>query len=49
MATFYILYSAAIDRYYIGHTTESMDERLRKHLSAHQRWTGRAKDWQVVY
>jgi putative endonuclease len=49
MAIFYILYSAQLDRYYIGHTTESMDERLRKHLAAHSGWTARAKDWRVVY
>ena len=49
MATFYILHSAVLDRYYIGHTTETMHERLRKHLSAHGGWTSRAKDWCVVY
>src|SRR5688572_5448711 len=34
-ATFYILYFSATDRYYVGHTTEPMSERLRKHNSAH--------------
>ncbi|MBK6629061.1 MAG: GIY-YIG nuclease family protein [Flavobacteriales bacterium] len=48
-ATFYMLYSAQLDRFYIGHTTERMDERLRKHLSAHRGWTSRAKDWRVVH
>ena len=48
-ATFYILYSETLDRYYIGHTTEAMEERLRKHLANHTRWTARAKDWQVLY
>lgn len=38
-----------MDRFYLGHTTEPMDERLRKHLSAHKGWTARAKDWRVVY
>ncbi|MBK9276253.1 MAG: GIY-YIG nuclease family protein [Flavobacteriales bacterium] len=41
MALFYVLYSAELDRYYIGHTTEAMEGRLRKHLSAH-RDTGRS-------
>ena len=49
MAYFYILYSVVLDRYYVGHTTETLEERLRKHLSAHARWTARAKDWRVVY
>jgi putative endonuclease len=49
MAWFYILYSPALDRFYIGHTTEPMEERLRKHLSDHRGWTARATDWRVVY
>ncbi|MBX2980766.1 MAG: GIY-YIG nuclease family protein [Flavobacteriales bacterium] len=48
-ATFYILFSQQLDRYYIGHTTEHIEERLRKHLANHQSWTSRAKDWQLVY
>jgi len=48
-ATFYILYSATLDRYYIGHTTEPLEERLRKHLANHGHWTARAKDWRVVH
>ncbi len=49
MATFYILFSKTLDRYYIGHTTEAVEERLRKHLADHKAWTSRAKDWQLVY
>ena len=49
MATFYILFSTVLDRYYIGHTTEPMYERLRKHLAAHRGWTSRAKDWRIVF
>ena len=48
-ATFYILYSAQLDRYYIGHTTEALAERLRKHLANHRGWTARAKDWRIVH
>ena len=48
-ALFYILHSATLDRYYIGHTGESMEERLRKHLADHTHWTARAKDWRVVH
>ncbi|MFH6995356.1 GIY-YIG nuclease family protein [Flavobacterium sp. FlaQc-48] len=49
MNYFYILYSNSLDQYYIGHTSESLDERLRKHLSNHSGFTGKAKDWIVVY
>jgi putative endonuclease len=48
-ALVYILYSKNLDRYYIGHTTESIDERLRKHLTSHSGFTSKAKDWIVVY
>src|SRR5690606_16230872 len=49
MAICYILYSSSLDKFYIGHTTEPIEERLRKHLSNHKGFTGKAKDWEVVY
>ena len=49
MTLFYILYSGTLDRYYIGHTSMAMEERLRRHLSAHAGWTSRAKDWRLVF
>jgi len=48
-ACFYILYSSLADRYYIGHTTEPLHERLRKHNSVHKGYTGRFRDWSLVY
>jgi len=45
----YILYSKSIDRYYIGHTGDTVEERLRKHNSNHRGFTGRANDWVIVY
>lgn len=48
MALFHILYPAALDRYYIGHTIEPMEERSRRHLSMGGHWTSSAKDWKVV-
>jgi putative endonuclease len=45
---FYILFSTSADKYYIGHTTEPIDERLRKHNSNHQGFTGRYRDWTIV-
>ncbi|WP_022829243.1 GIY-YIG nuclease family protein [Sphingobacterium paucimobilis] len=48
MFTVYILYSVSIDRYYIGFTG-NLVERLRRHNSYSKGYTGRAKDWAVVY
>ncbi len=49
MYTFYILYSALADVYYVGHTGDAMAERLRRHLSDHHGFTARQKDWIVCY
>ena len=49
MFTTYILYSQRLDKFYIGFTSDSMVERLAKHLSNHKGFTGKAKDWKVVY
>ncbi|MDX1752889.1 MAG: GIY-YIG nuclease family protein [Salinimicrobium sediminis] len=45
----YIFYSANLDRYYVGHTGSSLDERLKKHLSHHRGFTAKTKDWKIVY
>jgi putative endonuclease len=49
MATTYILYSDILDKYYIGHTDALIQERLKKHLSDHDGFTAKAKDWKVVF
>ncbi len=49
MPTSYILYSNSINRYYIGSTDLEIEERLKKHLSNHDGFTAKAKDWKVVY
>jgi putative endonuclease len=49
MATVYILYSENLDRYYIGSTVSSVEERLTKHLTNHSGFTGKAKDWLIVH
>jgi putative endonuclease len=49
MAFAYILYSKTLDKYYIGSTEGSIDIRLKKHLSNHKGFTGKAKDWILVY
>jgi len=45
----YILHSRILDKFYIGHSSESLQERLRKHLSDHKGFTSKAKDWTIVY
>jgi putative endonuclease len=45
----YILFSPSFNRYYIGFTGDTMTERLAKHLSNHNGFTSKAKDWVVVY
>ena len=45
----YILHSKELNRYYVGHTGESITERLRKHLSNHSGYTSKAKDWELKY
>ena len=45
----YILFSKSRDMYYIGSTSMVVEERLRRHLSAHKGFAARAKDWEIVY
>jgi len=49
MAHLYILYSPSLDKYYIGHTEHTPEERLEQHLYNHSGFTGKAKDWQIVF
>ena len=44
----YILYSETLDKFYIGHTCENLNERLTKHLSNHKGFTAKVKDWKIV-
>jgi putative endonuclease len=48
-ARFYILFSTKANRFYIGHTTEPLEERIRKHNSNHKGFTGKFQDWKLVY
>ena len=49
VALFYILHSPTSNKFYIGHTTEPITERLRKHNSNHKGFTGKYRDWIIVY
>ncbi|WP_244525840.1 GIY-YIG nuclease family protein, partial [Sphingobacterium wenxiniae] len=44
----YVLYSSALDRYYVGYTSDLFD-RLKKHNNHHRGFTGRTSDWRIVY
>ena len=45
----YILFSLKRAKYYVGHTGDSLDDRLRKHNSNHKGFTGNTGDWKIVY
>jgi putative endonuclease len=45
----YILHSSTLDRYYVGHTGDDLQERLRRHNSNHKGFTGKTGDWVIVY
>jgi putative endonuclease len=49
MNYFYIIFSASVNKYYIGHTSDSLDERIRKHNSNHEGVTGGSGDWNLMY
>ncbi|MEG1021748.1 MAG: GIY-YIG nuclease family protein [Myroides sp.] len=45
----YILYSTNLDQFYIGYTSMTLEDRLRRHLTSHKDFTARTKDWKIVY
>jgi len=45
----YILYSESLDRYYVGSTHGTVEERLYKHNNRHKGFTSAVSDWQSVY
>ena len=49
MYTTYILYSTLLDKYYIGFTADDIKCRIDKHLANHRGFTGKAKDWKLVF
>ena len=49
MFTLYILHSGSLDKFYIGFTAGDSQLRLSKHLSNHGGFTGKVKDWKIVY
>ena len=49
MSHFYILYSSILDKFYIGHTCDDLNERIRKHSSNHKGFTGSLGDWELKF
>ena len=47
--TFYILFSPGKNKFYIGHTGDLIQERIRRHNSNHKGFTGGLGDWQLFY
>ena len=48
----YILFSQELNRYYVGSTVLSIEERLERHLTdfyGNSKFTHKAKDWQIVH
>ncbi|MFO7879065.1 MAG: GIY-YIG nuclease family protein [Bacteroidales bacterium] len=48
MSYFYILFSEKLDSYYYG-SSDDVEARLVKHLENHKGFTGKAKDWKLIY
>jgi putative endonuclease len=46
---FYILHSKSKDKFYLGHSCDELKERVRRHNSNHKGFTGKTKDWELVY
>ena len=44
----YILHSRKLSKYYVGYS-DNVENRFRKHLTEHKGFTGKAKDWEIVY
>ena len=44
----YILYSASLDIYYKGFSTD-VEKRLDYHLNSKHKFTSKANDWVIVY
>jgi len=45
----YIIFSSSINKFYIGATSLNLEDRLRRHNSNHQGFTGKANDWHFVW
>ena len=44
----YIIYSATLNQYYVGHT-ENLDDRIFRHNNSGSKATKKASDWKLFY
>ncbi len=44
----YIIYSKAIDKYYVG-SCQNIEQRIDDHLNSRSKYTKIAKDWELKY
>lgn len=49
MCHLYILFSDILNKYYVGHTCDTLARRLQTHNSNHKGFTGGIGDWTIVY
>jgi GIY-YIG catalytic domain. len=49
MCFLYILYSKKLNKFYIGSSTKHPSIRLQKHLTNHDGFTAKTKDWIIVH
>ncbi|MDP1844544.1 MAG: GIY-YIG nuclease family protein [Sediminibacterium sp.] len=49
MYTTYIIYSIKQNAYYVGFTSDFLQERLRRHNTRHKGFTGKTGDWELKY
>ena len=47
--TVYILFSESLNKYYVGYTSLSIQDRLNYHLYNHKGFTANAKDWKITW
>ncbi|CAN5713490.1 hypothetical protein BH11BAC3_BH11BAC3_45850 [soil metagenome] len=45
----YILFSSTLNKYYVGFTGDELNERIRKHNTNHNGFTGGCRDWILMH
>jgi putative endonuclease len=44
-----MLFSAELQKHYVGYTHKSVEERLKEHLYNHRGFTAKVKDWNIIF
>jgi len=47
--TVYIIFSITKNNFYVGYTSDILEERIRKHNTNHKGFTGGIGDWELKY